>query len=231
MKKIIQSLKYLVVMLIITALLTSCNKEVTDFGFDGTLSGLITESSGSFVSGDPNTANLEVRILGEKDLSPLIIRVKTDGTYANTKLYPQSYKVWLSGPVIPIDTVMVDLTGGKSVTKDFVVTPLISIDPPVLSGTPTSTEISVNYNITGNGSNTPNLREIICSTASWPNTSTGSGYAWSTKKVTVATNSGTATVTGLTPGTKYYIRISARASGQTLFNYSDQITVTTPAAP
>ncbi len=231
MKKIIQSLKYLVVMLIIPALLTSCNKEVTDFGYDGQFMGKITDSSGNFISGDPNTSNLEVRILGEKDLSELIIRVKTDGTYANTKLYPQEYKVWLSGPVIPVDTLYVDLKGGKTVTKDFVVTPLLSVDPPVLNGTPTSTEISIDYNITGNAGNTPNLREVICSTASWPNTSTGSGYAWQTKKVTVGSDSGTATVTGLTPGTKYYVRISARASGQSLFNYSDQITVTTPDAP
>lgn len=228
MKNIIRIFNYSPFFVVILLLITSCNKPVTDFGYDGSLSGKITDASGTFVSGDPNVANLEVKAQGEKDLIANIIRVKVDGTYANNKLYPQMYKVWLTGPIVPVDTIEVDLRGGKAVTNDFVVTPFLTVSPPALEGTPSATQIAVNYNITGNGGRTPNLREVICSTVSWPNTSTGSGFYWTTKKVTVSTNSGTATITGLIAGTKYYVRVSARASGQILFNYSDQIVVTTP---
>ncbi len=127
---------------------------------------------------------------------------------------------------------MLDLTGGKIVTKDFQVTPLLTIPPPVLNGNPASTEIMVDYNITGNAGNTPNLREIYCSTVSWPTRTTGTGTVgggYFTKTTTVDTDQGTATITGLEPNTKYFIRVGARADGQTLFNHSEQITVTTAA--
>lgn len=220
--------KYFVIVLIMNIAITSCNEEIWDFGYDGSISGKISDPSGNFVSGDPNVAGLEVHAFGEKDKIPMIMRVKEDGTYANIKLYPQSYKVWVSGPVFPTDTVVVDLKGGNAVAKDFVVTPFLTIAPPSLDGSPSATEIKVNYSITGNDGKTANLREIICSTVSWPNSTTGNGIYWTTIKVTIANNQGTATITGLVSGTKYFIRIGARDSGTTLFNYSDQLIVTTP---
>ena len=215
--------------------LSSCNEPVYEFGFDGQLTGKIVDPNGNPVSGDIKVTTFAVRALGEKDITSMVIRIKNDGTFDNDKLYPQSYKVWLIGPFIGgrTDTVIVDLTGGKSVVKDYQVTPLLTIGKPVLNGTPTSTEIKVDYNITGNGGNTPNLREIYCSTVSWPTRTTGSGTAgggYSTRTVTVTENAGTATITGLSPNTRYYIRVGARAAGQNLFNHSLQISVTTPGS-
>jgi hypothetical protein len=233
MKKI-GLIKYLAVFLV-TGLITqtSCNDPIYDFGYNGQLTGKIVDASGNVVSGDIKLATFAVQATGELDEGSMVIRIKPDGTYDNDKLYPQSYQVRLVGPFIgsPTAPVAVDLTGGKVGTKDFQVTPFLTIPPPTVSGTPTSTSIVVNYSITPNGGKTPNLREIYCSTVSWPTRTTGSGTTWggwTTKTATVTVNQGTATFTDLKPNTKYYIRVGARAGGQNLFNHSTQIIVTTP---
>lgn len=207
-----------------------CNKPVEDFGFDGQLQGKIVDNEGNLVSGNTRVATFEVHALGEFDVTDMAMRIKADGTYANTKLYPQSYKVWLQGPFIggKTDTIVIDLTGGKSITHDFTVTPLLTIHTPVLNGSPSSTSISVNYNMVGNGGNIPNLREIYCSTVSWPTRDTGAGgTTYTTQTATVTDDQGTVTFNELKPGTRYFIRVGARATGQSQFNHSDQIVITT----
>ena len=230
-KLITQLVFFLITGLII---MNGCNEPVDDFGFDGQLSGKIVDNSNNIVSGDIKVTTFAVNALGELDKVSMVMRIKGDGTYNNIKLYPQKYKVWLVGPFVgaPTDTLPIDLTGGKNVEKDFQVTPLLTIPEPSVNGTPTSTEIKVDYSIVGNNGNNPNLREIICSTVSWPTRTTGSSTnfgGYSTKIVTVATNEGTATISGLTPNTKYFIRVGARAAGQNNFNHSLQISVTTPS--
>ena len=230
MKKI-NFLRYITILLVILPLcFNSCFKE-PPHGFDGQLSGQITDLTGNIVPGDIKLATFAVHALGEFDLASMVIRVKDDGTYANSMLYPQSYKVWLVGPFIGsrTDTVVIDLTGGKSVTHNFQVTPFLNISLPTISGSPTSTSVAVSYAITGNEGRTPNLREVYCSTVSWPTRSTGSGPLYQTVTVAVTANEGTANISGLKPNTKYFVRVGARASGQSLFNHSEQITFTTPA--
>ena len=234
MKKLI-FLKYLTIFLVAGLfILTSCNEPIYDFeGFDGQLSGKIVDANGNVISGDIKVTTFAVNATGEKDITSTVLRVKNDGTYANTTLHRQSYRVWLTGPFIgsPTDTIIVNLSGGQTVVKDYQVTPLLTIDTPVLNGNPSSAEIKVDYKITGNSGNTPNLREIYCSTVSWPTRTTGTGAAaggFFTRTVTLAQNQGTATISGLQPKTRYFIRVGARASGQALFNHSLQIIVTTP---
>jgi hypothetical protein len=226
---IVKKLTYLLVGMV---WLASCNDPVTEFGFDGQLVGKVVDGNGNIVSGDIKSATYAVQAKGDNDLVSMVMRVKGDGTYANLKLYPQLYDVTLVGPFIesPLNVGTVDLTGGKSVEKDFQVTPLLTIPAPVVNGNPSATEIKIDFNIAGNGGNTPNLREIIVSTVAWPTRTTGTGSGYFTKMTTVSENQGTATVTGLQPNTKYYVRIGARAAGQSLFNLSEQISVTTPGS-
>jgi hypothetical protein len=212
--------------------LTSCNDPVTEFGYDGQLSGKIVDANGNKVPGDIKLATFAVQARGDLDEVDMILRIKPDGTYANTRLYPQSYKVRLVGPFYesPTAQVAVDLTGGKVVEKDFQVTPFYSIAAPSISGNPTSTQVMVNYNITQNGDRVPNLRQVYVSTVSWPTSTTGSGGTYQTVTTAVTQNQGTATVSGLKPNTRYFIRIGARATGQNLFNLSEQISFTTPGS-
>src|SRR5690554_1939072 len=95
----------------IMVITSGCDDTVTDFGFDGRISGMITDPSGNRVSGDVTTSTLIVYALGQYDKEPMEIRVKGDGTYANTHLYPQVYTLWVEGPVISAEEVQVDLTG------------------------------------------------------------------------------------------------------------------------
>ena len=228
--KMVKNINYMSLLALILLLLSACNKDITDFGYNGELSGTIKDASGNIVPGDITTANFIIRVKAEGDISTVDIRIKGDGKYANTKLYPAKSKIWITGPIVSqpaTDTVVVDLTGGKKVVQDFVVKPVFSVATPAVSGTPTSTSASFTYSITANSTLNPSKREIYCSTLPYPNTSTGSGPYYSTIKVAMTTNSGTVTVTGLTAGTKYYCRIGVQASS-TQMNFSDQITFTTP---
>ncbi len=225
MKKanIITCLSFIFMMVI-----SGCNEPITDFGFNGGISGKILDQSGNIVAGDITSGGFIVNALGEEDEVAMIMRVKGDGTFANLKLFPKKYTVRVEGPVFPIDEVVIDLTGNQQVEHNFTVTPFLTIAPPTLNGTPTATEIKVNYSITENNGKTAGTREVYCSNIPYPNASTGSGPYYSTVKVTLSANSGVATITGLQAGTRYFIRVGAKANGASAFNYSDQLIVTTP---
>jgi hypothetical protein len=225
MKKI-NIINYLFLLLLIIA--SGCNKPITDFGFDSGISGKMVDASGKIVAGDITSGGFVVEALGENDVTAMVIRVKGDGTFKMNNLYPKPYKLTVVGPVVAVAPVNVDLSGGKIAEQDFVVTPFLTVPAPTLSGSATSTQISVNYSIVPNGTYTSATREVYCSTIPYPNASTGSGPYYTTTKVTLPANQGTAVITGLTAGTKYFIRVGAKATGASAFNYSDQIIVTTP---
>lgn len=212
-----------------------CDDSVTDFGFTGSISGTITDPSGQIVSGNTATVDFQVMVLGEGETQPLELPVKGDGTYANTHLYPQEYHVWIEGPVISDatvdDPVAVDLTAA-AVTHDFTVVPYLTIPPPT-AGEPSAEGIAeVSYDIRpadGFAAQTGLSRVVWASTASWPGPTTGN-VADRTHTVTEAlpSNSGEVTVSGLRPGETYYIRVGAVAVGTTLWNMSEQVSISVP---
>jgi hypothetical protein len=227
--KRIRLITYLAILLFYNLTITGCNDPITEFGFDGSISGTIFNDAGGIVPGDITSSGYTVHALGASDKVSMVMRIAGDGTFANHKLYPQTYKVWVEGPFFDSPEVNIDLTGGKKVVHDFEVTPFLTLATPALEDTQTSSQIIVSYGITGNNGSTANLREIYCSTVPYPNPSTGSGPMYHTVKVTVTENQGTATIDGLKPGTKYYIRVGARSSGSSIMNFSEQIVITTPA--
>lgn len=205
----------------------SCDKIITDFGFDGSISGTVKDASGKIVPGDITSNSFVVKAQGEGDIVAIDIRVKGDGTFQNTKLNPVKTKVWISGPIFPHDTINIDFSKTKIVVQDFVVVPFITLAPPVIEGSPTTTSVRITYSITGNNGKTASKRQIFCSTVPYPTSTIGSGPYYTTKTVDLSNNSGTVDVTGLTSGTKYYLRVGAQASGAG-YNYSDQIIFNTP---
>lgn len=227
--KILYKIQSIICISLLLLWFTGCDKNVTDFGFNGEISGKVVDQTGNIVAGDITSNNLAVKALGEGDQVTMDMRVQGDGTYQNTKLFPKKFKVWVSGPVtMTEDTLRVNFSSNSTLQHDFVVIPFLTVKTPVLVGSPTSSEITVSYEITGNNGNVANRMEIYCSTVPYPNASTGSGPQYDTKTVTLSNGSGNATITGLATGTKYYIRIGARAAGTTSFNYSEQIVATTP---
>jgi muramoyltetrapeptide carboxypeptidase LdcA involved in peptidoglycan recycling len=228
-------IKYLVFSMVLILGLNQCQEPITEFGFDAVLKGTVSNQSGDLISGDITSGATDIRALGEEDDAPMIMRLKGDGTYQNTKLYPQTYSVWLTGPFIESPTTEVDinLRTTKEVTHNFVVTPFVDCMTPVLSGSPAST-ISVNYSISGNGGYIAGSVRVLCSTVNYPSVSTGSGpgYTTLTSEVTneaqSADMSGTVEFTDLESSQRYFIRIAARANGASAYNYSDQIRVDIP---
>jgi hypothetical protein len=225
---LIHKLKTLAVCGLLLLTLTNCERGVTDFGFDGSISGTVKDQAGNIVPGTTTSNAMTVQVMGETDKVVTIIRIKGDGTYQNTKLFPSKYRIWISGPATLVgDTVRADLSAERVLMKDLVVVPFISIKPPT-AGASTATSLDVNFDMTANSGKTVATREVFCSTNPYPDASTGSGPYYDTKRVALTTNSGKTTVTGLVSKTKYYIRIGAQATGASSMNYSDQITVMTP---
>jgi len=213
----------LLVFLSITML--KCEKIKTDFGFDGSLKGMVKDSSGIPLYGDINSNDLVVKVLGDGDQLATDIRVKGDGTYQNMKLYPKLSKVWVEGPIVFSDTFLVDFVANKNQVLDFIVTPLVL--PKILSGTANGTSINVEYSIVPYGDNTVSNMEIYCSTVRFPTASTGSKEnMYSTTTVSLSDLVGNVEITDLVAGTTYYLRIGSLAAGSSVMNYSNQIEIT-----
>lgn len=227
--KILNKIRSLIFFGTILLFVSGCDVIVTDFDNDAAISGKVVDQSGNIVAGDITSSNLFVEALGEGDVITTQIRVSGEGTYQNTKLFPKNYMVWITGPLTMVsDTLTVDFNSDRIITYDFVVIPYLTVTKPVVVGNPTVNEITVSYEIIGNSEKVANRRELYCSTIPFPNASTGSGAFYITDRIALQTDSGTATVNGLESKTKYYLRVGARAAGQSGFNYSEQITVTTP---
>ena len=226
--KLVQLVKHVFVGSLLIITFAHCERNVTDFGFDGSISGAIKDQTGSLVFGTTTSNNLIIQALGETDKVANVIRIKGDGTYQYTKLFPTKYRIWITGPATLVgDTVRIDLGTERIFKKDLVVVPFITLKTPT-AGTPAPNSVSLTYEMAAAAGKTMAVRELYCSTIPYPDASTGSGPYYDTKKVTLTADKGTATITGLTAKTKYFIRIGARVTTATGFNYSDQITVTTP---
>jgi len=228
--KPIEKIKYFILCSVICLLMAGCNKDVTDFGFDGILSGTVKTADGKIVAGDITNNTLYIQALGDGDVVTTIIRVKGDGTYANTKLFPTRYQIWVTGAVETQgpDTVVINFSSQKEHVLDFIVNPYLTIALPVVNGSPSSTSVNIDYQITGNLGNVSKTRNIYCGTYPYPNGSIGTGPFYSTIVVALTTDTGMGTITGLTSKTKYYIRVGAKANGSSYENFSEQIIITTP---
>jgi len=220
--------KIVIYLLFLMAVLTSCEYEVTEFGFEGTVIGMVKDASGTPVFADLTTNTLVVKLLGEGDKVPVDIRVNGEGKYQNLKMFPKKHKVWLEGPIVKSDTVSIDFALNKEVVQDFSVVPLVI--SKITGGSATSgTSVKVDYTITPASGITVKKMEIYCSTVPYPTTSTGSQTnVYFTSKTNLTALSGSVTVTGLTAATKYYIRIGTQGGTSVLYNFSNQIIVNTP---
>jgi|SRR5659263_2153 len=216
----------LFILIFLSIIMLKCNYEVTEFGFNGSIKGIVKDNSGGLLHGDLNSNNIVVNLLGDGEKQSIEIRLKGDGTYENIKIYPKKHKVWIVGPIVKSDTLSVDFSVESNIVKDFTVTPLIS--PKVINGTVNGTSINVEYIIVGNEGNSVKKMEIYCSTVQYPTVAIGSREnVYFTKIVPLTSLAGNITIDGLISGTKYFLRIGAQANTTALMNYSNQIELIT----
>lgn len=230
----IKRIPILVLMAISVTVLYGCSETVTDFGYDGQINGMILDHNGNPVSGDASNAALTVFVLGEEDRVPLELRVNGDGSYANEQLYPQTYTVWIEGPVDAPAEQVVDLTGSR-VEHNITVTPFLAISDP--SASVSGGSVSVNYNITPNQGHIAEERVVLVSTVAKVGVNTGNGPRWQTREVLLESNSGTASVeldsdllnmSEERGGGNLHIRVAARSDQTSDWNYSVPIVVEAP---
>jgi len=215
-------------------LASGCDERITDYGFNGQISGQILDPNGDPVSGDNTTASFTVFALGEEDIEPMQMRVQGDGSFANTHLFPQSYTVWVEGPVDAPGEQVVDLTGNP-IEHNITVTPYLTIPIPT-NPSISDSELSVNYEISENADYIAEERLIFVSTVSNPSATTGSGPYWKTRQLTLDDNSGSVSITldselledAANASGNLYIRVAARAGGTSDWNHSDQLSVDAP---
>jgi hypothetical protein len=74
---------YLVGILVMAVLASGCDDSITEFGYSGQISGLMTDQDGEVVRGNSATTDFRVFVLGPDEIEPLEIRVTHDGTYSN----------------------------------------------------------------------------------------------------------------------------------------------------
>lgn len=217
--------------------LSACVETVTDFGFTGQISGTITDQNGNPISGDPSNPEFTVFLLGEEETLAHELRVNVDGTYANLHLYPQSYELWIVGPVDgPVQGDLVVDLKSSAVTKDIIVTPFIVIQPPTVSIS--GGELQVNFDLNPSEGHTVNQRRVLVSTVAKVGVNTGNGPRWRTQSVNLSADSGAQTVAldqalinmaKRAEGTaNLYIRIAARSNNSTRWNLSEPVTIKAP---
>lgn len=231
----IKNIPILLLMAVGITCLSSCSEEITDFGFDGQISGMVLDGNGNPVSGDVSSAAMTVYALGAEDRVPIEIRVTADGSFANLHLFPQSYNIWIEGPVdgpTEESPISVDLSG-SAVSQDISVTPFIAI------GTPTANisggNVTVDFDISPNTGHTTSDRMVLVSTVAKVGVNTGSGDRWETRSVDLGANTGSVDVpldsdlldvSEKRGGGKLHIRIAARSNQTNDWNYSLPIVIT-----
>ena len=212
--------------------ISGCKETVTDFGFTGQISGMILDQNGNPVSGDATNAALTVFILGEEDRVPLEIRVNGDGSYANLHVYPQNYSLWIQGPVDAPAEVNVNLTGSL-VEHNISVTPYLVIDEPSVSVS--GNDLSVTYDINPSTGHVAEEMVVLVSTVAKVGVNTGDGPRWLTREETLASNSGTVTISldaellsmsSERAGGNLHVRVAAKSDQTSDWNYSTPIVIT-----
>lgn len=226
MKKIFIHIRKLVVLSLMLVTINACEFGVTDFGHDGSIMGTLKDSQGNTIASDILTNNIIVNLQGIDDMQPIQVRVKGDGTFENSKIFPKKHKIWISGPVAFTDTLVNDFSVTDMLMKDFIVTPFIL--PQVTKATVNGTSVTVDYSIVANLGKTIAKSEVYVSTAKYPTASIGtSDPFYSTVTTELTELSGSVTISGLSSGQRYFIRIGSLASGTSLMNYSNQLEINT----
>ncbi|SEW36743.1 DUF3823 domain-containing protein [Chitinophaga arvensicola] len=207
-------LKYIFFATALALGMTSCEKD----NYDGPTAGL----SGRFV--DVKTKELieqdiilgttiEIIEHGYASRTPQALIVKTDGTYANTMLFANTYTVTpVRGNFLPVDSQVVDIKG--QTTLDFSVTPYIRVQDVsiVKSGTKVVATFKLEQNVINNvkkiglyAHSDARVGEPMRLVASEINLNAPSDPTHVyTLEIDLAANSNT-----LKPGNKYYFRVGA----------------------
>ncbi|MFV0506217.1 MAG: DUF3823 domain-containing protein [Bacteroidales bacterium] len=233
-------MKKYILILLVSIIGISCedvdNYEAPSSALEGTI---INKNTGKGIPVGVSDSSIRIRLLENnwsENPTSQYLRVRKDGSYANTKLFDASYAVNLDGAVVPLDKdTMIILKAGEKTVVDFRVEPIFMVEwvgEPVFN---TDNTVTVDYRVT-RGTNRANYQYNLnatflaigtneyVDTGGWINGST------STTAVSDANLGETMRFTSgaLVSGRSYYLRIGARNAQTNRYNYNDALKVKMP---
>jgi hypothetical protein len=157
---------------------------------------------------------------------PVIYNTMPDGSFVNSKVFPGTYSYVAEGPFKMEATETQSLVVDKSVQLDIRVIPNVRLKATVVEVNGTSATVNVQYEKVATDQKLVHLG-VVWSKYRNPNNFTFTGGAIIQENVeALDLGSGVKsfTIDDLQPGTKYYVRASARtANPGNYYNYSSQI--------
>ncbi|GGG78274.1 hypothetical protein GCM10007415_07870 [Parapedobacter pyrenivorans] len=221
-----------IIVIVLSTLSVSCsidNYDPPNGGIHGKLIDKITNKN--FQTQQPNGYNVLLFEKGGSQNIPLVITGKPNGTFENSNIFQNEYKVIVTeGAFFPMDTVIVQI--GERTEVDFEVMPYVALtDVDVIASTG---KIITTYNIARQQaggkildrmtlvSEIPTVNNVVFDYRRITDLSTVDDQE-------ILADTFVDEIDGLTSGKKYYIRVAARIqSALGRYNYSEAFEVTIP---
>jgi len=213
-------------------ILSSCTQDnypAPNAGIMGVITDAITNAP--VQTEQPN--GIKIRLIEESygnNVTPIDFWCKADGSFENSNVFADKYKIVpIEGAFFPADTAEVDVNGLKTV--NFKVTPFLTITASV---TPSVGSITTNYTIsrTKVGDKITTCKTLVSSYPSVSNVINEFNVSHNISGDTdlaILSNQYSDSVTGLTSGNTYYVRVAACTNNaNNKYNYSQIFTVKIP---
>lgn len=231
-------IRNIITILFVIVVLNSCgeidNYDFPDGGIYGTIIDITTDEG--IQSEAPNGFNIKMFEKGGMMNTPITFSGKSDGSFENALVFQNEYKVLpVEGPFFNIaDTTVIYV--GSHTEVNFEVIPFLTITGVTV--TPEAGKVVVRYGISRpQAGGKINFRKTFVSKIPTVNNSYNnfvkSTSTASTPDATLLSTTFTDEITGLTSGTKYWVRVGAVADGNGFnslkrYNYSKVFEVTIP---
>ena len=215
-------MKNIIYLFLITMLIASCSIDNYDAPSAGLTGKVIDNETNAMIENGGVNSGTVIQIFEGNSKQPILSNSFSDGHFENASLFPGNYKIYAVGAFkIVGDTARISLSDNKEV--EIKVLPNVRLKATLLSFVGTTATVKVEYNKV----HTDQVLDQLCivwSTINNPNMFIFFGGGQKTENVktqNLTKGEIVFTITGLTAGTKYYLR----AAGRTLapgnyYNYS-----------
>lgn len=224
--------KIFLLIISIAAILFSCNEIDNYAAPNGDIYGKLTDNitNKPIQSEQPNGFTIKLFEKGGMLNSPIVFQGKSDGTFENSMIFQNEYKVLpTEGAFFTVDTAVVKV--GSRTEANFTVTPFLAVIN--VSVQPSAGKITANYKIARTMvgdkiterktlvSKIPTVNNVIYNSKNETNIS-------GILDADILASQFTDDVTGLTSG-DYYVRVAVRTNNSLKkYNYSEVFKVTVP---
>ena len=144
-------IKYIIILLASVGSLVSCELDNLDGPDAGLYGSIIDDTTGELIQQDLiRGGELELREQGYENVSPYTMNYKVDGTFKDSKLFGNTYKVFpLKTNFHTIDTMVVNISGQTKL--DLVVSPYVRIKNAEITMTDNIITATFSLEQTGDG--------------------------------------------------------------------------------